>query len=195
MQIYRYPANTRVKRGADWKWGNQDDSGMRETPYFDNSRTRLQDPCSLIAGLGTIIKTVDSDGWVQVQWDNGRKYMYRMGADDGKFDLEVVTAQPAAASVRSTCWTASKSYTSLLDLSPLIQVASRPTRQYDAQLKQYLEKIQLDEYLDTLCDAGFDSIQRLKNATVDDLLKAGLKPGHARHLNAVLNSPGIYNFI
>ncbi len=51
---------TRVCRGRDWKWGDQDGSG-----------------------LGTVTKgSADrSDRWVSVTWDAGHSYSYRYGAD------------------------------------------------------------------------------------------------------------------
>lgn len=54
----------RVRRGCDWKWGNQD-SGT----------------------CGTVIKH-DRRGVVQVQWDSGHENSYRWGAE-GARDLEV----------------------------------------------------------------------------------------------------------
>ena len=52
---------TRVVRGKDWEWADQG-SGSE----------------------GTVIKTSTggSPGWITVEWDNGDKYNYRMGADD-----------------------------------------------------------------------------------------------------------------
>ena len=42
-----------VRRGKDWKWGNQDENG-----------------------LGTIVETLDSDGWIAVKWDHGSRNKY-----------------------------------------------------------------------------------------------------------------------
>ncbi|GIQ80540.1 hypothetical protein KIPB_001354 [Kipferlia bialata] len=57
----------RVKRGRDWKWGDQDGSG-----------------------LGTIVVNPErDDGWVRVAWDNGVKNNYRAGAAKS-YDLEYV---------------------------------------------------------------------------------------------------------
>lgn len=65
----RLEPGTRVRRGPDWKWGDQD------------------------AGLGTVILT-DDEGWVLVRWDRS-PYLnkYRWHATDrepGKYDLEIV---------------------------------------------------------------------------------------------------------
>jgi hypothetical protein len=43
----------RVLRGQDWKWGDQDENGV-----------------------GTVVETVDSDGRVTVEWDNGSRQKY-----------------------------------------------------------------------------------------------------------------------
>ncbi len=42
-----------VQRGQDWKWGDQDENGP-----------------------GTVVETVDSDGWVTVEWDHGSVNKY-----------------------------------------------------------------------------------------------------------------------
>nr|XP_018669598.1 E3 ubiquitin-protein ligase HECTD1 isoform X3 [Ciona intestinalis] len=55
---------TRVVRGVDWKWRNQD------------SRS-----------VGTVSSPIQN-GWVDVIWDNGISNLYRMGAED-KFDLKL----------------------------------------------------------------------------------------------------------
>lgn len=47
---------TRVRRGADWKWGNQDG-----TP----------------PGEGRVIGELGEDGWIRVQWDTGNSLIYR----------------------------------------------------------------------------------------------------------------------
>ena len=64
---------TRVRRGPDWKWGDQDGGS---------------------GGLGTVSAEIDSDSWVDVKWDAGGSNNYRWGAD-GKYDLEIV--QPSGA--------------------------------------------------------------------------------------------------
>jgi hypothetical protein len=43
----------RIQRGQDWKWEDQDKNGV-----------------------GTVVKTVDSDGWVTVEWDHGSVNKY-----------------------------------------------------------------------------------------------------------------------
>eukprot|EP00913_Durusdinium_trenchii_P033997 g31824.t1 len=68
-------ADVRVRRGRDWKWGDQDAGGLGVTLGMD--------------GVGP--------GWVTVRWDqSGARGAYRVGAF-GKFDLFVVEADGAAA--------------------------------------------------------------------------------------------------
>jgi len=82
---------TRVIRGKDWKWGNQDGG---------------------VGSLGTVIGPGSNwmGGWCQVQWDNGECSNYRFGAE-GKFDLfiapqppnqSVTNAQPTYSRFRQT---------------------------------------------------------------------------------------------
>lgn len=56
---------TRVSRGPDWKWGEQDGNGE-----------------------GKIISEVGDDGWVRVEWDTGATNSYRMGKE-GQYDLQL----------------------------------------------------------------------------------------------------------
>ncbi|XP_015113813.1 E3 ubiquitin-protein ligase HERC2 [Diachasma alloeum] len=63
---------TRVVRGVDWKWAEQDG-----TP----------------PGEGKVIGELGDDGWIRVQWDNGTTNSYRMGKE-GKYDLKL--AEPPA---------------------------------------------------------------------------------------------------
>ncbi|XP_012936715.1 E3 ubiquitin-protein ligase HERC2 [Aplysia californica] len=58
---------TRVMRGVDWKWGDQDGP-----------------PPS----LGNVIGELGEDGWIRVQWDTGSTNSYRMGKE-GKYDLKL----------------------------------------------------------------------------------------------------------
>lgn len=65
------PAGTRVKRGPDWKWEDQDKGGF-----------------------GTVTRRSDvDDSWLVVRWDHGVSEAYRYGAD-GAFDLTVVPDAP-----------------------------------------------------------------------------------------------------
>ncbi len=60
---------SRVKRGRDWAWADQDGG----------------------AGvLGTTVGAIDEEGWVQVAWESGVTNLYRWGAD-GKHDLALVS--------------------------------------------------------------------------------------------------------
>ncbi|XP_076870833.1 LOW QUALITY PROTEIN: E3 ubiquitin-protein ligase HERC2 [Brachyhypopomus gauderio] len=69
---------TRVMRGQDWKWGDQDGPPP---------------------GLGRVIGELGEDGWIRVQWDTSSTNSYRMGKE-GKYDLKLAepppTVQPAA---------------------------------------------------------------------------------------------------
>ncbi|KAF5890150.1 Fc receptor-like protein 5 isoform X1, partial [Clarias magur] len=58
---------TRVMRGQDWKWGDQDGPPP---------------------GLGQVISELDEDSWIRVQWDTGSTNVYRMG-NEGKYDLKL----------------------------------------------------------------------------------------------------------
>jgi len=61
------PVGTRVRRGPHWHWGDQDGNGP-----------------------GTVVKTGETAGWVDVQWDKFDKTnSYRFGKDS-KFDIKVV---------------------------------------------------------------------------------------------------------
>lgn len=63
--VKQMKVGTRVARGADWKWGEQDGNGE-----------------------GRIISEVGDDGWVRVEWDTGATNSYRMGKE-GQYDLRL----------------------------------------------------------------------------------------------------------
>lgn len=60
---------TRVVRGADWKWGDQDGPPPSE---------------------GRVIGELGDDGWVRVEWANSTTNSYRMGKE-GKYDLTLAS--------------------------------------------------------------------------------------------------------
>lgn len=60
---------TRVARGTDWKWGDQDGQGE-----------------------GRVISEIGDDGWVRVEWDNGVTNSYRMGKE-GQYDLRLADSE------------------------------------------------------------------------------------------------------
>ena len=64
------PVGTRVKRGPDWKWEDQDGG---------------------VGGLGTVVKAPTAQDWARVEWDAGDANTYRWG-HSGAFDLVVVAA-------------------------------------------------------------------------------------------------------
>ncbi|XP_033632375.1 E3 ubiquitin-protein ligase HERC2-like [Asterias rubens] len=63
---------TRVVRGQDWKWGDQDGPPPSE---------------------GRVIGELGEDGWIRVQWDTGSTNSYRMGKE-GKYDLKLAGPLP-----------------------------------------------------------------------------------------------------
>ena len=67
---------TRVVRGLDWKWGDQDGPAPSE---------------------GRVIGELGEDGWIRVQWDNGSTNSYRMGKE-GKYDLRLADPPPITES-------------------------------------------------------------------------------------------------
>lgn len=66
----------RVKRGRDWKWGDQDASGYGTVD--ESLKIPLKETWN---GIG--------NGWITVRWDNGSGNHYRMGAEDS-YDLALV---------------------------------------------------------------------------------------------------------
>ncbi|KAF5896693.1 carcinoembryonic antigen-related cell adhesion molecule 5-like, partial [Clarias magur] len=63
----RMKIGTRVIRGQDWKWDNQDGP---------------------LPGLGRVISELGKDSWIYVQWDTGNTNRYRIGLE-GKYDLKL----------------------------------------------------------------------------------------------------------
>ena len=62
------PVGSRVKRGRDWQWGEQDNFGA-----------------------GTVVNH-SPPGWLSVKWDSGSRFIYRYGSSpdfEDKYDLEV----------------------------------------------------------------------------------------------------------
>ncbi|XP_065945035.1 uncharacterized protein [Magallana gigas] len=59
---------TRVRRGRDWRYENQDSKGV-----------------------GTVIGHTDRVGWILVEWDNGNQFDYRYGSNGiwAKYDLVI----------------------------------------------------------------------------------------------------------
>nr|XP_047123873.1 E3 ubiquitin-protein ligase HERC2 isoform X1 [Hydra vulgaris]XP_047123877.1 E3 ubiquitin-protein ligase HERC2 isoform X2 [Hydra vulgaris] len=62
---------SRVVRGLDWIWDDQDGQSPSE---------------------GVVVSDIGTDGWVRVRWDGGITNSYRMGKD-GKYDLQYSTEQ------------------------------------------------------------------------------------------------------
>ena len=68
----KLPRGTVIRRGKDWKWGDQ-----------DKSKTNR----GIILGWAGEVGA--SDKWVKVKWENNRQNNYRWGAE-GCYDLEIV---------------------------------------------------------------------------------------------------------
>lgn len=68
---------TRVVRGKDWKWGDQD---------------------GVTGGEGRVVGELGDDGWVRVAWDSGGTNSYRMGKE-GKYDLKLARSPSPPPSV------------------------------------------------------------------------------------------------
>ncbi|CAG9815802.1 unnamed protein product [Phaedon cochleariae] len=71
---------TRVVRGSDWKWGDQDGNPP---------------------GEGRVIGELGDDGWVRVEWSNGTTNSYRMGIE-GKYDLNLASPPSPVSSESET---------------------------------------------------------------------------------------------
>ncbi|XP_074029211.1 E3 ubiquitin-protein ligase HERC2 [Leptinotarsa decemlineata] len=71
---------TRVIRGADWKWGDQDGNPP---------------------GEGRVIGELGDDGWVRVEWGNGTTNSYRMGIE-GRYDLNLASPPSPVTSETET---------------------------------------------------------------------------------------------
>ncbi|CAG0885275.1 unnamed protein product [Cyprideis torosa] len=65
-QVRKLVPGTRVVRGIDWKWRDQDGSSE-----------------------GTITGEIHH-GWVDVTWDHGGSNSYRVGAEGGKYDIKPI---------------------------------------------------------------------------------------------------------
>ncbi|XP_028301238.1 E3 ubiquitin-protein ligase HERC2 isoform X2 [Gouania willdenowi] len=89
---------TRVMRGVDWKWGDQDGPAP---------------------GLGRVIGELGEDGWIRVQWDTSSTNSYRMGKE-GKYDLKLAEPPPAAQPPAEDSDTED-------DIGELIEKSSHPT--------------------------------------------------------------------
>ncbi len=73
------PVGTRVARGPDWKWEDQDGGPGKQ---------------------GSVIRGRNDDGWVRVRWDAGEENAYRWNGEGGKYDLVVLA--PATGPAAST---------------------------------------------------------------------------------------------
>ncbi|XP_024133924.1 E3 ubiquitin-protein ligase HERC2 isoform X4 [Oryzias melastigma] len=89
---------TRVMRGVDWKWGDQDGPPP---------------------GLGRVIGELGEDGWIRVQWDTSSTNSYRMGKE-GKYDLKLADPPPAAQPVTEDSDTED-------DTAELVEKSGHPT--------------------------------------------------------------------
>ena len=79
-----HPAKgTRVVRGPDWRWGNQDGGHGNVGTILDSTRHVI----SSFSSNQTEPKKTRS---AKVIWDNGTKGIYRVGPDEGAHDLLVI---------------------------------------------------------------------------------------------------------
>jgi hypothetical protein len=74
MSTIKLADGDRVRRGKDWKWGDQDGSPPTG---------------------GTVQGNPDGGGWVRVEWDSGQTNSYRMQYPSGPFDLYLEKAAEA----------------------------------------------------------------------------------------------------
>ncbi|KAL3277032.1 hypothetical protein HHI36_012394 [Cryptolaemus montrouzieri] len=77
---------TKVVRGTDWKWGDQDGNPP---------------------GEGRVVGELGDDGWVRVEWGNGTTNSYRMGIE-GKYDLSLACPPSPVTSETETEETSEK---------------------------------------------------------------------------------------
>jgi len=68
------PVGSRVRRGPDWKWEDQDGGPGK---------------------LGTVVRAPTAKDWVKVEWDAGGSNTYRWGHSDAR-DVEVVSGRVSA---------------------------------------------------------------------------------------------------
>jgi hypothetical protein len=69
----------RVRRGLDWKWGDQDKNGN-----------------------GTATDCLDDEGWIYVRWDAGGKNKYRYSEQCGGHDIELCSNADSASTFESS---------------------------------------------------------------------------------------------
>ncbi len=79
---------TRVQRGSDWKWNNQDEE-LEGADEISLDFKLFQTIKFSFHFEGTIVGDLDN-GWIECVWDNGTFNYYRMGAEN-KYDLRVTT--------------------------------------------------------------------------------------------------------
>ena len=76
-----FSAGARVRRGPDWKWGDQDGG----------------------AGNAGTITEVDSDGWVRVKWDKGSSNKYRTEKAGGTDLIEASVGEYVVSGAGGIC--------------------------------------------------------------------------------------------
>ena len=76
-----FSAGARVRRGPDWKWGDQDGG----------------------AGNAGTITDVDSDGWVRVKWDKGGSNKYRTEKAGGTDLIEATVGEYVVSGAGGIC--------------------------------------------------------------------------------------------
>ena len=74
----------KVKRGPDWKWGEQDRNGEGKVIAFNVGSGHFESE-----DLG---KPLADPLWCRIRWDLGGENGYRIGCD-GRFDLSVADCE------------------------------------------------------------------------------------------------------
>ena len=60
----------------------------------------------------------------------------------------------------------------------------------DNDVKKLLRDLDLVEYFQKFMDEGYDTLDRLANIVLEDLMDIGLKKGHARQFLRKIENPG-----
>lgn len=91
------PIGTRIIRGPDWKWRDQDGNPPGEGTVTGELHNGNAINC-FSYDIGDHVRFFA--GWIDVYWDHGGSNSYRWGAE-GKFDLTVASTQNMAASKKA----------------------------------------------------------------------------------------------
>ena len=151
----------RVKRGMDWKWGDQD--GPQP-------------------GEGQVIGQLGDDGWIRVHWDNGTTNSYRMGKE-GKYDLQLAEPPPSEKKEVGSEEIEEDSTDGFLD-SP---ITSPPSAVFISSCTTLLRCICLSTSL-TAAEVPTPHTLRSLSALLHSVLQAGCSPVHSQTSTGSLQS-------